>query len=97
MLPTSLDTTVLRALVIDIIASTLCVSRDLVRLSSNLSSDLNADSLDLVAVLREIESAFDIEVDNRRIENIETVADVVGITAEYVAAKAELEKVLGNG
>lgn len=45
--------------------------------NSNLADDLNADSLDAVEIIMEIEDAFDIEVPDAVAEKIETMEDIL--------------------
>jgi acyl carrier protein len=46
-------------------------------LKSNLSSDLNADSLDAVEIIMEIEDALDLEIPDEIAEKIETFEDIL--------------------
>ena len=39
--------------------------------------DLGADSLNIVEIIMEVETEFDIEIDDTEIDNIETVNDLV--------------------
>lgn len=39
--------------------------------------DLGADSLNIVEIVMEVETEFDIEIDDTEIDNIETVNDLV--------------------
>ena len=53
------------------------VEEDSITPDTNLSEDLEADSLDVVDLLMSIEDEFEIEVPDEEIENIKTVGDVV--------------------
>ena len=53
------------------------VEEDSITPDTNLSEDLEADSLDVVDLLMSIEDEFEIEVPDEEIENIKTVGDIV--------------------
>jgi acyl carrier protein len=44
--------------------------------SDLIIEDLGADSLNIVEIIMEIESEFDIDIDDNEIENIKTVGDL---------------------
>lgn len=62
----------------DILCQQLDVVEEDVTMESNLSDDLNADSLDLVDLVMTLEDEFDVEVPDSAIEEIKTVGDIVG-------------------
>ena len=43
----------------------------------NIQEDLDADSLDAVEIIMNIEEEFDIKVDDDELENIKTIGDIV--------------------
>ena len=53
------------------------VEEDSITPDTNLSEDLEADSLDVVDLLMSIEDEFEIEVPDEEIENIKTVDPLV--------------------
>ena len=53
------------------------VDEDSITPDTNLSEDLEADSLDVVDLLMSIEDEFEIEVPDEEIENIKTVDQLV--------------------
>ena len=53
------------------------VEEDSITPDTNLSEDLEADSLDVVDLLMAIEDEFEIEVPDEEIENIKTVDQLV--------------------
>ena len=53
------------------------VEEDSIPPDTNLSEDLEADSLDVVDLLMSIEDEFEIEVPDEEIENIKTVDQLV--------------------
>ncbi len=61
----------------DMIVDQLGISRDKIKLDSNIFDDLGADSLDIVEMLMEIESEWDIIIDDDDTTSLKTVGDVV--------------------
>lgn len=59
------------------------VDEDLITPSSNLTTDLNLNSLDVVNVIVEFEETFGIEIDEEDIRSFTTVGDIV----DYIEAK----------
>jgi len=55
-----------------------------IAINANLSDDLNADSLDAVEIIMEIEDAFDIEVPDAVAEKIETMEDILDYLDEVL-------------
>ena len=53
------------------------VEEDSITPDTNLSEDLEADSLDVVDLMMSIEDEFEIEVPDEEIENIKTVDQLV--------------------
>lgn len=52
-------------------------------LDTDLMEDLNADSLDAVEIIMDIEDEFDITVDEDDVENIRTIADIINYIEEH--------------
>lgn len=48
-----------------------------INLDTNLQEDLDADSLDALEIIMNIEEEFDIKVDDDELENIKTIGDIV--------------------
>ena len=61
----------------DILAEQLDVNPDTIEMSSDLSSDLGADSLDAIDLVMSIDDQYGIEVQDSGIENMKTVEDIV--------------------
>ena len=61
----------------DILAEQLDVNPDTIEMSSDLSSDLGADSLDAIDIVMSIEDQYGIEVPDSVIKNMKTVEDIV--------------------
>ena len=61
----------------NVIVEQLSVNADEVKLESKFVDDLGADSLDVVELVMELESKFDVEIPDEEAEKISTVKDVV--------------------
>lgn len=72
----------------EILIDQLAVKADLVKLESNLSKDLGADSLDGVQIVSSIEERFDIEIANDEVMAIATVGDLVNLVEKKVQMKS---------
>jgi acyl carrier protein len=66
----------------EIIIDQLAVDPDEVSLEASFIDDLNADSLDLVELIMEIEEKFEIQVPDNAAEKIKTVSDAVNYILE---------------
>jgi acyl carrier protein len=53
------------------------VDDDMIDMDTAFSEDLNADSLDIVELIMAIEGEFDISVEDKDVESISTVGDIV--------------------
>ncbi|MCL6627469.1 MULTISPECIES: acyl carrier protein [Alicyclobacillus] len=60
-----------------IIVDRLGVDEDKVTLDATFKDDLQADSLDVVELIMELEDEFDLEISDEEAEKISTVGDVV--------------------
>ncbi|MBO4860041.1 MAG: acyl carrier protein [Clostridia bacterium] len=69
--------------IIELIAKKLRIDVDSIEDDSNLVNDLGADSIDLVEMLMEIESALDITVSDEEAAELKTVRDVVDFIEEH--------------
>ena len=61
----------------EIISTQLDIEEERITLDTNLTEDLEADSLDLVEVIMSIEDEFGLEIPDDKLDNFKTVADVV--------------------
>lgn len=68
-----------KELVIKLVAEHFDISKDTVKLESNVFDDLGADSLDSIELILELEKNFDIEVLDEEIDNIQTVQDILDL------------------
>jgi len=64
----------------DIIVEQLDVDESQVTLEASFAEDLDADSLDVVELVMELEDEFDLEIADEEAEKISTVGDAV----EYI-------------
>ena len=62
--------------VIDLISKNLEVPREKLNADTDIINDLDADSLDLVEMVMNIEDEFDIEIDDDVLMNLHTIGDV---------------------
>ncbi len=69
--------------VIEKVADKLSIDVEDVSENSKFSEDLNADSLDMVDLIMEIEETYDIKIPDEDVENFKTVKSVV----DYLASK----------
>lgn len=60
-----------------VIAEQLSVDEDTITLETSLVEDLKADSLDIVEMVMELESEFDVEIPDEELSAMKTVKDVV--------------------
>lgn len=74
--------------VMDIVCKQLGVAKDKVALQTSFINDLNADSLDTVELVMEIEEAFDLSIPDEDAEKIQTVGDACSYIARHVKATA---------
>ena len=61
----------------ELIAEELGIEEDEIKMDSDLSEDLGADSLDAIELIMEIESQFDIEIADSEATKIKLVSDIV--------------------
>ncbi len=68
--------------VIEIIADFLDIEVEEIKVESDLKEDLQADSLDFVELVMELEEEFDFEADEDKLANLKTVGDVIKFIEE---------------
>lgn len=69
----------------DILVEQLGVDREAVILAASFQEDLDADSLDLVELIMELEDQFGIKISDEEAEKIITVGDAV----EFIAGRTQ--------
>ncbi len=76
----------IEAKVIEIIAQQMGHDKDKIKAEMSFSEDLNADSLDQVELMMELETAFDVDIPDEQAEKIKTVGDVMVLIKKSQAA-----------
>lgn len=61
-----------------ILADQLEIEESMITLESNLVEDLNADSLDIVELIMDVEQEFDIAIPDEDLTAVAIVQDIVG-------------------
>lgn len=69
-----------------IISEQLGIDEKNISLDSNLTSDLDADSLDAVEIIMALEDEYSIEIPDEKIENLKTISDLVEYIESLVQA-----------
>ena len=62
--------------IINIISTTLDIDKSLINENTNLAKDLEIDSLDLVDLINEFETRYNIVIEDKDIKNLQTVKDI---------------------
>ena len=70
----------------DIIVEQLSVDESLVTMDTNITKDLEADSLDAVEIIMAIEEEFEIEIPDEEAEKFQVVGDLVNYVDENAEA-----------
>jgi acyl carrier protein len=73
----------IEAKVIEIVARQLGQDKSKITRNSSFVDDLNADSLDQVELVMELEEAFDTEIPDEQAEKIKTVGDAVDFIMQH--------------
>ncbi len=68
----------------DLIAEQLDIDPELIKPETDLMLDLNADSLDAVDVLTQIEDEFGIEIPDEKTEEFNIVANLVKYVEDHI-------------
>lgn len=66
----------------EILVDQLGIDEDEVTMDANFIEDLNADSLDIVELVMNLEQEFDLMIPDEEAENIQTVRDAVEFIQE---------------
>ena len=70
----------------DILAENLDLDPNTIEMTSDLATDLGADSLDAIDIVMSLEDQYGIEVPDSAIENMKTVEDIVNFIENSDAA-----------
>lgn len=68
--------------IINLLSTHLRIPEKEINIDSHLVDDLEADSLDSVSIVIEIEKLFDIEISDEDIDEIKTVKDIANLVQE---------------
>lgn len=68
----------------EILAEQLDIDPEIIEMTSNLQTDLGADSLDAIDIVMSIEDQYGIEVPDSVIENMRSVEDIVSFIENNV-------------
>lgn len=63
------------------------VPSDEITVDTNIRTDLDLNSLELVNLAVEIGEEFEVDIPDEEIYNLETVSDVIDVIEKYCAAK----------
>ncbi|MFO7735501.1 MAG: acyl carrier protein [bacterium] len=69
--------------IVELASDKLSVDKEQIKEETSFTEDLNADSLDVVDFVMELEGEFDIEIPDDEVEGIATVKDAV----DYIEKK----------
>lgn len=70
--------------VISLIADTLEIAKENINEKSNLVSDLDVESLDLVGLVVAFEDKYNVEIPDSEIKNLQTVEDIISFIEKNV-------------
>lgn len=70
--------------VIKIIAGIAEVPEKSINENTNLLADLDLESLDLVTLISEIETKYELEIPDKEIKKIQTVSDIINYLSSHV-------------
>lgn len=70
--------------VIKIIADIAEVPEESINENTNLLADLDLESLDLVTLISEVETKYELEIPDKEIKKIQTVGDIINFLSSHV-------------
>ncbi|MBD9107250.1 acyl carrier protein [bacterium] len=70
--------------IIKIIAGIAEVPEKSINENTNLLADLDLESLDLVTLISEIETKYELEIPDKEIKKIQTVGDIINYLSSHV-------------
>ena len=74
--------------VISIIADQMNIDKSEISRDTSFINDLNADSLDTVELVMELEDEFDMNIPDEEAEKLQTIGAAVDFIEKHLAAKA---------
>ena len=84
-MPTALE---IEEKVIQIVGEQLSVDKGEVKRETSFQDDLNADSLDIVELIMELEDEFDMTIPDEEAEKLKTVGEAIDYIAHNAGSKA---------
>jgi acyl carrier protein len=73
--------------VIEVVSEQLSVDKGEVKRETSFVNDLNADSLDIVELVMELEDEFDLTIPDEEAEKLNTVGEAVDYIQKHLEAK----------
>lgn len=68
--------------VAELVSEQLGISKDSVKMESNILEDLGADSLDVIEMLMTLEEEYGISIPDEKISQIKTIGEIVALIEE---------------
>lgn len=68
--------------IVRLLADQSCYPQESIKPESNLESDLEMDSLDMIETIMAVEEEFEITVLDEEIETCKTVADIIALVSQ---------------
>jgi len=72
----------------EIVSEQMGVDKGEINMETSFVNDLNADSLDTVELVMELEDEFDMSIPDEEAEKLQTVGAAVAFIEKHIAAKA---------
>ena len=72
----------------ELISINLGINAQIIKLDSDITKDLGADSLDVVELIMKFEESFELNIPDEEVSNIKTVKDIVN----YISKTLNKEK-----
>jgi acyl carrier protein len=83
------DPTEIESKVIEIVSEQMGVDKAEISRETSFVNDLNADSLDTVELVMELEDAFDLNIPDEEAEKIQTVGQAIAYIVEHLSAQQQ--------